>query len=384
MSYTAKDIRNIALLGHGGEGKTMLAEDMLFLTGGSDRLGNTADGNTVSDFDPEEIKRQYSISTSVIPVEFEGCKINILDNPGVFDFAGEIVQSLRVASSGLIVLSAKGGVAVGTEKAWKSLKDANKPTMFYISKMDEENANYFKVVDDLRDAFGNSVVPMQFPIMNGDKCVGLVDLLSRTARDTNGNDMALTADAQSRLDDYLAYLSEQVAETSEEFMDKYFSGEEFTAEELVQGIKEGMKQRSITPVFAGSATAGYGTKRVMEYLVKFCPSPLEADPMAAEDGEVVLDPSGSPMAFVFKTTSDQFGKNSYFKVISGEITEGMSVVNARTGATEKLGNIFFAKGKTMTKASKITCGDIGVATKLGAVKTGDTLEIGRASCRERV
>ena len=148
MSYTAKDIRNIALLGHGGDGKTMLAEDMLYLTHGSDRLGSIADGNTVSDFDPEEIKRQNSISTSLIPVEFEGCKINVLDNPGVFDFAGEIVQSLRVADAGLIVLSAKGGIAVGTEKAWKSMKDAGKPTMFYISKMDEDHANYFKVVDE--------------------------------------------------------------------------------------------------------------------------------------------------------------------------------------------------------------------------------------------
>ena len=216
MSYTAKDIRTICLLGHGGDGKTILAEDMLFLTNGSDRLGSIADGNTVSDFDPEEIKRQYSISTSIIPVEFDNCKINILDNPGFFDFAGEIVQSLRVADAGLIVLSAKGGISVGTEKAWKSLKDAKLPTMFYISKMDEDHANYYKVVDDMRAAFGNTVVPLIFPMMKGDKCVGLVDLLSRTARDTEGNSAALTPEAEARCDEYLAELSEQVAETSEE------------------------------------------------------------------------------------------------------------------------------------------------------------------------
>ena len=371
---SAKNIRNIALLGHGGDGKTILAEDMLFLSGGSDRLGSIADGNTVSDFDPEEIKRQYSISTSVIPVNFEGCKINLLDNPGFFDFAGEIVQSLRVADAGLIVLTAKGGIAVGTEKAWKSLKDANKPTMFYISKMDEEHANYFKVVEDLRATFGNSVVPMQFPIMNGDKCVGMVDLLSKTARATDGNPMDLTAEAEAHLEEYLAALSEQVAETSEELMDKFFMEEPFTPEELVQGVKDGMKQRSITPVFGGSALAGYGSKRVMEYFVKFCPNPLEGIAMETEEsGELMLDEGGSPALFVFKTTSDQFGKNSYFKVLSGEITEGMSLVNARTGAAEKLSNIFFAKGKNMTKASKIGCGDIGVATKLNTVKTGDTL-----------
>ena len=374
MSYTAKDIRTICLLGHGGDGKTILAEDMLFLTNGSDRLGSIADGNTVSDFDPEEIKRKYSISTSIIPVNFDGCKINILDNPGFFDFAGEIVQSLRVADAGLIVLSAKGGIAVGTEKAWKSLKDANLPTMFYISKMDEDHANYYKVVDEMRETFGHTVVPLIFPMMKGDKCVGLVDLLSRTARDTEGNSTALTPEAEARCDEYLAELSEQVAETSEELMEKFFMEEPFTEAELIQGVKDGMRQRSITPVFCGSALAGYGSKRVMEYLVKFCPNPLEGHPMETADGdELLLDPKGSPAAFVFKTISDQFGKNSYFKVISGDITEGMSVVNARTGATEKLSNIFFAKGKTLTKASKICCGDIGVATKLGSVKTGDTL-----------
>ena len=374
MSYTAKDIRTICLLGHGGDGKTILAEDMLFLTNGSDRLGSIADGNTVSDFDPEEIKRKYSISTSIIPVNFDGCKINILDNPGFFDFAGEIVQSLRVADAGLIVLSAKGGIAVGTEKAWKSLKDANLPTMFYISKMDEDHANYYKVVDEMRETFGHTVVPLIFPMMKGDKCVGLVDLLSRTARDTEGNSTALTPEAEARCDEYLAELSEQVAETSEELMEKFFMEEPFTEAELIQGVKDGMRQRSITPVFCGSALAGYGSKRVMEYLVKFCPNPLEGHPMeTADGGELLLDPKGSPALFVYKTTSDQFGKNSYFKVISGDITEGMSVVNARTGATEKLSNIFFAKGKTLTKASKICCGDIGVATKLGSVKTGDTL-----------
>ena len=379
MSYTAKNIRNIALLGHGGDGKTMLAEDMLYLTKGSDRLGSIAAGTTVSDFDPEETKRQYSISTSLIPVEFEGTKINILDNPGFFDFAGEIVQSLRVADAGMIVLSAKGGIAVGAEKAWKSLKDANLPTMFYISKMDEENANYYKVVDDMRAMFGNTVVPLQFPIMNGDKCVGLVDVLSKTARDTQGNDMALTAEAEERLEEYLAELSEQVAETSEELMDKFFMEEPFTMDELIQGLKDGLKQRSITPVFAGSAVAGYGSKRVMEYIVKFCPNPLEGLAMQTEEGaEVQLDPNGSPVAFVYKTISDQFGKNSYFKVISGEITEGMSVNNVRTGGAEKLSNIFFAKGKNQTKTAKIACGDIGVATKLASVKTGDTLAAGKA------
>ncbi len=378
MSYTAKDIRNICLLGHGGDGKTTLAEDMLFMTKGSDRMGSVVDGNTVSDFDPEEIKRQYSISSSVIPLEYDKCKINVLDNPGFFDFAGEIVQTLRVADAGLIVLGAKSGVAVGTEKAWKSLKDAGKPTMFYISKMDEDHANYYKVVEDLRAQFGNSVCPMQFPIMNGDKCVGLVDMLSHTARDTQGNDMALTAEAEARYEEYLMNLSEQVAETSEEFMMKFFDGEAFTPEELVQGVKDGMKSRSITPVFAGSAVAGYGTKRVLEYFVKFCPNPLEGLPLKTADGaDLAVTADGTAAVFVFKTTSDQFGKNSYFKVISGELTEGSTLTNVRTESTEKLSNIFVAKGKTQTKVQKLCAGDIGVATKLSNVQTGDTLTAGK-------
>ena len=376
--YTAKDIRNVCLLGHGGDGKTILAEDMLFLSGGSDRMGTIADGNTVSDFDPEEIKRQYSISASVIPVEFDKCKINLLDTPGFFDFAGEVVQALRVADAGIIVLSAKSGVVVGTEKAWKATKDANKPAMFYLSKMDEENADYFKTVDQLRTQFGNSVVPLQFPMISGSKCVGLVDLLTRTARDTDGNNVALDAEAEARCDEYLAALSEQVAETSEELMDKFFMEEPFTEAELIQGLKDGLRQRSITPVFCGSALAGYGSKRVMEYIVKFCPNPLEGLALETEEGEeFTLDPNGPAAAFVFKTTSDQFGKNSYFKVISGEIAEGSSLQNVRAGSAEKLSNIFVAKGKNQTKTAKLACGDIGVATKLSNVQTGDTLTAGK-------
>jgi hypothetical protein len=220
-----------------------------------------------------------------------------------------------VADAGIIVLTGKSGIAVGTEKAWKSMKDANKPTMFYVSKMDEDHANYFKVVEDLRAQFGNSVVPLVFPMMKGEKCVGLVDLLSKTAKDTQGNPCALTPEAEDHCEEFLMELSEQVAETDEALMEKFFMEEPFTMEELVKGVKDGMMQRSITPVFAGSATAGYGSKMLMEYIVKFCPNPLEGLALATEeDGEMKLDPAGSPMAFVYKTTADQFGKNSFFKV----------------------------------------------------------------------
>ena len=201
--YNTKDLRNISLLGHGGDGKSALCESMLFLTKGTDRLGKAADGNTVSDYDSEEIKRKTSISTSVIPVEYKNTKINVLDNPGYFDFAGEIVQSLRVSDSGLIVLSAKGGIGVGTEKGWKYLLKANLPAFFYVSKLDEEHANYFGVVDSLKEQFSQAVVPLVFPILSGDKATGLVNVLTGEAFDQNGKKIDLPSDAADRIEEYM-------------------------------------------------------------------------------------------------------------------------------------------------------------------------------------
>lgn len=376
--YTAKDIRNIALLGHGGDGKSALCESMLFLTKAITRLGKRADGTTVSDFDDEEKKRQYSIKTSVIPVEYAGCKINVLDNPGYFDFAAEIVQSLRVADAGVICLTAKSGIAVGTEKGWKALADANLPAMFYVSKLDEEHANFFGTFDAIRDTFGASAIPFTFPILNGEQAVGVVDLIAKKAYDVNGKEIALPTDAKEKIEEYMAELNEQVAETDEALMEKFFMEEPFTEEELIKGIKDGIRQRTVTPVFCGCAMNGLGTTRLLENIKKFAPSPLEGKPavIVDEDGnesELALDPNGSPMAFVFNTMADQYGKNSYFKVISGDIEDTMTVVNARTGDNEKLGNTFFPKGKDNIKTSKVCCGDIGVFTKLASVRTGDTL-----------
>ena len=376
--YTAKDIRNLALLGHGGDGKSALCESMLYVTKAITRLGKRADGTTVSDFDDEEKKRQYSIKTSVIPVEFGGCKLNVLDNPGYFDFAAEIVQSLRVADAGLICLSAKSGIVVGTENGWKSLADANLPAMFYISKLDEEHANYFAVLDALRDTFGASVVPLSFPILHGEEAVGVVDLVSKKAYDVSGKEIALPAEAEEKIEEYMAELNEQVAETDEALMEKFFMEEPFTEEELLKGIKDGIRQRSVTPVFCGCAMNGLGTAALLDNLVRFAPSPLEGKPAVRVDeegkeSEFPLNPDGPVTAFVFNTVADQYGKNSYFKVLSGNIEDTMTVVNARTGDNEKLGNTFFPKGKDNAKTAKVCCGDIGVFTKLASVRTGDTL-----------
>ena len=376
--YTAKDIRNLALLGHGGDGKSALCESMLYVTKAITRLGKRADGTTVSDFDDEEKKRQYSIKTSVIPVEFGGCKLNVLDNPGYFDFAAEIVQSLRVADAGLICLTAKSGIAVGTEKGWKSLADAGLPAMFYVSKLDEEHANFFNTFDSLRDIFGASVIPFTFPILHGEEAVGVVDLVSKKAYDVSGKEIALPAEAEEKIEEYMAELNEQVAETDEALMEKFFMEEPFTEEELLKGIKEGIRQRSVTPVFCGCAMNGLGTAALLDNLVCFAPSPLEGKPAVRVDeegkeSEFPLNPDGPATAFVFNTVADQYGKNSYFKVLSGNIEDTMTVVNARTGDNEKLGNTFFPKGKDNAKTAKVCCGDIGVFTKLASVRTGDTL-----------
>ena len=376
--YTAKDIRNLALLGHGGDGKSALCESMLYVTKAITRLGKRADGTTVSDFDDEEKKRQYSIKTSVIPVEFGGCKLNVLDNPGYFDFAAEIVQSLRVADAGLICLTAKSGIAVGTEKGWKSLADAGLPAMFYVSKLDEEHANFFNTFDSLRDIFGASVIPFTFPILHGEEAVGVVDLVSKKAYDVSGKEIALPAEAEEKIEEYMAELNEQVAETDEALMEKFFMEEPFTEEELLKGIKDGIRQRSVTPVFCGCAMNGLGTAALLDNLVRFAPSPLEGKPAVRVDeegkeSEFPLNPDGPVTAFVFNTVADQYGKNSYFKVLSGNIEDTMTVVNARTGDNEKLGNTFFPKGKDNTKTAKVCCGDIGVFTKLASVRTGDTL-----------
>ena len=381
MSYTARDIRNVCFMGHGGDGKTALAESMLFYTKGTDRLGKSADGTTVSDFDPEEIKRKYSISTSIIPIEFGRHKINILDNPGYFDFAGEVMQSVRVVDAGVIVVSAKGGVSVGTEKSWKYLYERKLPKFVYISKLDEENADFYKTFEALREKFGKTLAPIVIPIVENDKTIGVVDIIHKQAFISGKGKSQKTPipeDMVDTVDEYYEFLCEAVAETSEENMDKYFSGEEFTLAEIITGIHQGVKDLSLVPVFCGSAMTGLGTEALIHGIVDFAPDPTEgyAQDAVNENGDEVkisCAPEETPVIFVFKTVSDQYGKQSFFKVISGDVTSDMALENARTGGTEKLGHIYTAKGKKTTEVKKLCCGDIGVVSKLASVKTGDTL-----------
>ena len=381
MSYTAQDIRNICLIGHGGDGKTALAESMLFFTKGTDRLGKSADGTTISDFDPEEIKRKYSISTSILPVEYGKSKINVLDNPGYFDFAGEVMQSVRVVDAGVIVVSAKNGVGVGTEKSWKYLYERKLPKFIYVSKLDEEHADFYKTFEEMREKFGKTLAPINIPIVEGDKTVGIVDIIHKEAYLSGKGKtekIAVPDDLTDRVDEYYEFLCEAVAETSEENMEKYFEGEEFTLDEIIAGIKAGVKDLSLVPVFCGSAMTGLGTESLIRGIVDFAPNPTEgyAQHATNENGEDVsinCAPNETPVIFVFKTVSDQYGKQSYFKVISGNITADLSLENARTGDTEKLGHIYTVKGKKTTEVKELCCGDIGMVSKLASVKTGDTL-----------
>ena len=373
MSYATKDIRNIALLGHGGNGKSSLAESILFLTGVTDRLGSTAAGNSVSDYDAEEIRRQISISATTMYTEYQKTKINIIDTPGYFDFAGEVVEALRVADTGIIVVSAKDGLNVGAEKAWKSLTDASLPKAVYISKIDEEHADYFAALSQLREKFGPSLSPMAAPIVEGGKAVGIVDIVARKAYKYNGgkrSECPVPADMADRVEELYNEIAENAAGTSEELMEKYLETMELSADEIYGALSTGIAEGEIVPVFCGSATAGMGTLELLDAVKNFFPAPHEM-------GEPVNE-NGPTKAIVYKTISDQFGRFSLFKVISGKVTPDMTLTNARSGSQEKLGHIYYMQGKKNIEVQEICCGDIGAVSKLSDTKTADTLCDGKA------
>ena len=322
MRYSVQNIRNICLLGHGGSGKTALAESLLYMTGAIDRMGKAADGNTVCDYDPEEVKRQISISLSVAPVEFKGCNINVLDTPGSFDFSGEVMEALRAADAAIIVCSAKDGISVGLEKAWKYCEERNMPRFIYISKTDEDNSDYNATFDALRAKYGNKIAPLVVPIWDENKkVIGIIDVLNKRAyemRNGKREEIEIPEGKEDVITQFNDALKESVAETSEEFMDKFFSGEDFTYAEMIQGLRQGVRELSLFPVLCGSAVNTMGSLMLMDYIVELLPTPMEGNYHKAtrQDGETeefVVSPGGVPTAFVFKTVSDQYGKYSYIK-----------------------------------------------------------------------
>ena len=380
--YTAHSIRNICLLGHSGSGKSALAESLLYMTGAIDRIGRNADGNTVCDFDPEEIRRNISISTAVVPLEYHNCKINLLDTPGGFDFSGAVMEALRAADAAIIVCSAKDGLTVGFEKAWKYCEERNMPRFVYISKVDEDNADYNATFEALRAKYGNKIAPVVVPIWDSSKKItGIIDVLNKRAYEMQKLkrvEISVPEDKLSVVEEFNDALKESVAETSEELMDKFFGGEDFTYREMIGGLHQGVLECNLFPVLCGSGVNCLGSLMLMDHIIDLLPDPVEGNYHKATtaDGsteEFVVSPGGVPVAFVWKTVSDQYGKYSFVKVLSGEITSDTALVNARTGETEKLGRLYTMCGKKNTEVKSLTCGDIGAIGKMDKVRTGDTL-----------
>ena len=359
MSYETKNIRNICLLGHGNSGKTSLAEGMLFATGAIDRMGKVSDGNTVCDYDAEEIKRQITISTAVAPVNFGGCKINVLDCPGYFDFVGDALAAIRVSEAGIIFCSAKDGISVGAERSWKYLREANVPAMFYISKIDEEHGDFYNVLSALQEKYGSIVCPVMAPMSDG---TGVIDLVHNVAYRTSGGKtakVAVPAEDADKVAELRETLMEAAAGATEELMEKYFEEMELSEADTVEGIKLGMKDRSVIPVLCGAAMSGIGTEAVLQAICDYAPAPE--------------DKSAEPVcAFVFKTVSDQFGKYSFIKVVSGKVTGDMSLRNMRSASTDKLGRMYTMCGKKTTEVKEAVCGDIVAIGKMDW-KTSDTV-----------
>ena len=373
MSYETKNIRNVCLLGHGGSGKTTLAESMLYMTGAIDRQGKTADGNTVCDYDPEEIKRQITISTSIAPVNFGGCKINVLDCPGFFDFAGDVMCALRAVEAGMIFCTAKDGIAVGAERSWKYLKNANMPCMFYISKTDEDHGDFAGVLSALQEKYGSAVCAVTAPMSDG---TGVIDLVHNVAYQTKGNKttkVAVPAADADMVESLRETLFETAAGADEELMEKYFEDMMLSEEDTVKGLRQGLKDRTVFPVLCGAAGSGIGTEAVLQAIVDYVPDPAAVGEVATADGgKLAIDPNGPVCAFVFKTISDQFGKYSFIKVLSGKVTSDLSLRDVRMSSTDKLGRMYTMCGKKNTEVKEACCGDIVAIGKM-EWKTGDTV-----------
>ena len=380
--YLAGKIRNVAIAGHGSSGKTSLAEALLFKAGATDRLGKVADGNTVCDFDAEEIRRKVSVSSAVAPFAWGSVKINLIDTPGLFDFAAGMYEGVRPAESVLIVVSARSGVTVGAQKAYKLADSMGKSKMFFVNKMDAEHADFYKVLEDLKASFGPSICPLVVPVVEDHKVQCYINLVDNKAYKYNEKgepaEVAMP-DIAHRFEGLIGAISEAVAETDEALFEKFFSGEQFTRDEIIKGIHNGVHTGAITPVLCGSAATLEGIDMLLDSLVDHLPSAWEAGSETAQDAsgepiEIACTDEAPLAAYIFKTVADPFvGKLSYFKVVSGKLSSEVIPVNSRTGEQERLGKLIYMTGKKQEDTAFITAGDIGAVTKLSGAVTGDTL-----------
>ena len=381
--YRTDEIRNVVLLGHGGSGKTSLAEAMAYVSGATNRMGKITDGNTISDFDKEEQKREFSISTSLIPIEWEKAKINILDTPGYFDFVGEVEEAVSAADAAVIVVSGKAGVEVGTEKAWELCDKYKLPRMVYVTEMDVDDASFCQVVQDLTDRYGKVIAPHFQPIRENEKLVGYVNVIKNAARRYTGvgqrEECEIPEYCKPNLEIYRDKLLEAVAETSEAFMERYFDGDEFSVEEIRSAMRTEVMDGDIVPVAMGSNIQAQGVANLLSDIVRFFPSPdnrscAGINRKTNEIFEGNYDFAKAKSAYVFKTMVDPFiGKYSFIKVCSGVLKGDDTLYNGDSDAEAKLGKIYTMVGNKPTEVSELFAGDIGAIAKLANTKTGDTL-----------
>lgn len=382
--YPSEQIRNVVLLGHGGCGKTTLAEAMAHVVGLTKRQGRVEDGSTISDFDKEEIKRGFSINTSLVPIEWEDCKMNILDAPGYFDFIGDTKGATRVADSAIIVVSGKAGVEVGTEKAWEYAEEMGIPKMIFVTDMDDDKADLHNVLEQLQATFGKCIAPFQVPIRENEHFVGFVNVVKMEGRKFVKDHVEacdIPGDLTDEIQPVRDMILEAVAESDEALMERFFAGDEFTLEEIQDALHKGVVNQSIVPVLCGSGINNTGVQVLMSAIVKFMPAPKEehtsvtgTHPETGEVIEVKCDISEPATAFVFKTIVDPYiGKFSLFRVYSGIIKTDDVLVNVNKEDTEKISHIYILRGKEQIEVTALHAGDIGAFAKLGNVGTGDTL-----------
>ncbi|MCL2140061.1 MAG: elongation factor G [Dehalococcoidia bacterium] len=376
--YSPENMRNVALLSHNSAGKTTLAEAMLYASGTTTRLGKIEAGNTVSDFDPDEIKRHISINLSLLPYEWHDTKVNILDTPGYLDFVGEVKASVRVSESSVILASAASGLEVGTELNWNYSQEVGQSRLIFINKMDRENANFFKTVEQFQARFGNHCLPIQIPIGANTSFSGVVDIVYMKAySDFPSKEIPFPTELSEQAKILQNKLMETIAESDDTLMEKYLGGEELTSDEMSLGLKKAVSEGKIFPIMAGSALSGIGVMQLMEAIINYLPSPLQRKIAVAADSsvkDVVVASSSSPAALVFKTTADPYvGKLTYFRVYSGTIESNSQVFNVNQNAVERIGQLFLVQGKTHNPVAKIEAGDIGGVAKLNVTVTGDTL-----------
>ncbi len=372
-------IHNLALVSHCGAGKTSIAEAILFTTGAISRLGKVDDGNTTSDYDPDEVKRKISLNLAMLPCLWKGAKINLIDTPGYSDFVGEVKAAIRVSEGVIIVICAASGVEVGSEQVWSYSEEDNLPRLIFINKMDRENADFYHTVDELRSKFGSKCLPLQLPVGAQSDFQGVVDLLTmKSYIGSPAKEAEIPSSLKTKVDSFREKLVEAVAEINDTLLEKYLGGEELSLEELGNGLRQGVVTGKIIPILVGSAIQNIGIVQLLDAVHGYLPPPEERDVVIVDDsgkqGTIVPSQEAPLAALVFKTSADPYvGKLTYFRVYTGTIDSNSQVWNATQGKVERIGQLFILRGKTQEPVSQLRTGDIGAVAKLGLTSTGDTL-----------